>query len=990
MRKILIILVLVILTSIKSYSYGGPLGNNFAVLNQSCSVFCLYEDPVSNPGTTRNQASCSSLGSVSQCGFGIASSSVDPCSIAYGIVASNTFSPFGYPTLSGTANFYGEAVCKCFWNGNACLPDPSFNPVSVDIGDAVGGVGGSFCDVTGSFSGVAGDVILDRGYCSQEPVRSNVTDDIIENQISNQGPSLAHAINECECDSDYNSDNGVDHICNTQRAGFSDCTRNTPLAQIQRKRLVSPGGSCVAGITPEVCDNIDNDCNGIIDDKNNNRIADSVCTYYYSCDLRYLECSKQNCNGVDYPLSPFNTLNAYGYGACSSPSQTSCSLLVDYIVGGGNTIGRRFCNTSISEYAVGTNFYTCNKFNYTFNGCGLDKGVCNKTNLLSDFANVTYTNTESYTNNNDCSKCGSAVNGCVSYTYVPSLIGSGINTHSECTRSVIDMDSSAQACNGCAGYTRWSPTGDYDGGNAGCCGDDPNEVYVGDQNNPGVGTCCKRFSNATAVYNSSFVSSGFCDYKPKTTCIRQLNNTLDIVFATDESGSMFRTDPAGLRHQSVIDLIDKLNTTLDKVAFIPWGGPTYFSTQLFNTVNLTSDFSFAKTKISSTTYGPRASTFFDLGLNYSLNQFYNYSFDDVSVSLVHSLSSFARENSTKVIMFLSDGEPSFEECVAYTPPGYPPHTYGYFACPGVCYLNPLCNLGSQVDRAVELNITVYTIGLGLENTICPSCARGNLSELANLTGGLYFESASTENIAASYNDIAERLITCVQNVFECAITSVYWTNNVPSDPLSNIFAANSSNTNLVITGNNCEGLKLIFSNLKEVGGNAIPSEILNSFNSETSNAVFDQKLGEQDMAVVTWNAQWFGASGKNPQFVFDVGVINANINSSNSLEVYLLGGPPIGRYIPDTQVVITREGECKDIGNNDGTGTVNETWRRINTTTNEIVEGPITYEKACFLKKGANVPFFSLINVGIVILILLVYYTVFLKKNKKIKAKKKK
>ena len=143
--------------SYNSYSYGAPLGNTTSILNQTCAQFCLYKEPFDDPGERRDNTECNAVSSQSQCSHGLTDFTLDPCNIAYGNQPSNTYSIFGYPLLNGPGNIYGEAVCKCKWNINACVPDSAFNPISVDTGS-------KFCDTTGNFSGVAGNIILNRGY----------------------------------------------------------------------------------------------------------------------------------------------------------------------------------------------------------------------------------------------------------------------------------------------------------------------------------------------------------------------------------------------------------------------------------------------------------------------------------------------------------------------------------------------------------------------------------------------------------------------------------------------------------------------------------------------------------------------------------------------------------------------------------------------------------------------------------------------------------
>ena len=85
--------------------------------------------------------------------------------------------------------------------------------------------------------------------------------------------------------------------------------------------------------------------------------------------------------------------------------------------------------------------------------------------------------------------------------------------------------------------------------------------------------------------------------------------------------------------------------------------------------------------------------------------------------------------------------------------------------------------------------------------------------------------------------------------------------------------------------------------------------------------------------------------------------------------------------IGDVKVIITREGQCVDVGRGDGTGQVKELWRRINTTNNAILESHESL-KDCLLAKPANIPFFSLINF-IIVAGLVSFYYVFTYKKKK-------
>ncbi len=158
----------------------------------------------------------------------------------------------------------------------------------------------------------------------------------------------------------------------------------------------------------------------------------------------------------------------------------------------------------------------------------------------------------------------------------------------------------------------------------------------------------------------------------------------DIVFAIDSSGSMSSNDPSGMRKEAAKQFVDAFYSG-DQGAVVDFDSYAYIR------VHLTQDQDAIKSAID--TINSSGGTNIDRAINTSIDEL---------------LSAYANENNEKIIILLTDGS-------------------------GTYY-------NSTTQRAIENNITIYTIGLGygVNNTL--------LENIAADTGGKYYQAAGSDEL----------------------------------------------------------------------------------------------------------------------------------------------------------------------------------------------------------------------------------------------------
>ncbi len=209
----------------------------------------------------------------------------------------------------------------------------------------------------------------------------------------------------------------------------------------------------------------------------------------------------------------------------------------------------------------------------------------------------------------------------------------------------------------------------------------------------------------------------------------------DIILAIDSSGSMSWNDPQRLRISGAKDYIGRL-TCPDHVAIVDFdndahltkenvgGAPHHLTTVSHNCFP---NFNEAKTDVD--TIDQSGSTNGGGALYVAVNELLGY----------------GDSRRARVIIFLTDGQNT-----ACTP--IPPCTAGTGAASDALAL-------AQARRARNNRIVIYTIGLGAEmgfpNPRCPGGqVRGCLKQVADLTGGTYYDAPTAASIRWIYYEIS--------------------------------------------------------------------------------------------------------------------------------------------------------------------------------------------------------------------------------------------
>lgn len=176
---------------------------------------------------------------------------------------------------------------------------------------------------------------------------------------------------------------------------------------------------------------------------------------------------------------------------------------------------------------------------------------------------------------------------------------------------------------------------------------------------------------------------------------------IDVVFSIDSSGSMTVNDPSNLRQAAAKSFVDKLDSSRDQGGVVSWDTGVNFA------FGLTQDFMALKAGIDSV--DASGGTNLNVGLNAAIDM----------------LDANTRAGpSSKVIVFLTDGVGS------YTPAGS----------------------GGPAAEAASKGYKIYSIALG-------GASVGPLTDMANATGGQFFNAPSASNLDAIFNAILQTIVT---------------------------------------------------------------------------------------------------------------------------------------------------------------------------------------------------------------------------------------
>ena len=192
---------------------------------------------------------------------------------------------------------------------------------------------------------------------------------------------------------------------------------------------------------------------------------------------------------------------------------------------------------------------------------------------------------------------------------------------------------------------------------------------------------------------------------------------MDVVFAIDSSGSMTTNDPLDLRLTAAKAFVDKMDNSRDLAGVVDWDLDVQFA------FGLTDDFGTTIT-----------------GVKYWIDQVDSAGWtdpDDGLAASVNMLDTTGQSDSIKIIIFLTDGQPA-------GPPGYPGvYTYYTGSDPPI----------SPVDQAEDAGYIIFGIGLGASHS------SAILIDMADATGGTYYNSPSADNLQDIYDAIFTEIVT---------------------------------------------------------------------------------------------------------------------------------------------------------------------------------------------------------------------------------------
>jgi len=179
---------------------------------------------------------------------------------------------------------------------------------------------------------------------------------------------------------------------------------------------------------------------------------------------------------------------------------------------------------------------------------------------------------------------------------------------------------------------------------------------------------------------------------------------IDIVFAIDSSGSMSWNDPSDDRLVAVNGFIDNLDDTRDQGGVVSWDDGIDFTHGLTQDFDATDGLKYYVNLVDSS-----GGTNLNVGLNAAIDML------DGNTRV---------GDSVEVIIFLTDGEGAYTSYASNGP----------------------------AKEAADKGYIIYSIGLG-------SPASSPLEDMADNTGGAYYDSPSTDNLQDIYDAILEELVT---------------------------------------------------------------------------------------------------------------------------------------------------------------------------------------------------------------------------------------
>ncbi len=185
---------------------------------------------------------------------------------------------------------------------------------------------------------------------------------------------------------------------------------------------------------------------------------------------------------------------------------------------------------------------------------------------------------------------------------------------------------------------------------------------------------------------------------------------IDVVYAIDSSENMIWNDPYNLRLDAAKNFTDLLDPTRDQAGVVSWDLDVDF------TYGLTNNFTSLKNQIDNVDADGGSDP--DLGLQEAISML------DANTRV---------EDSVKIIIFFSDGDPSPEQGT-YTPSGFN---------------------GSYTDEAASKGYLIFSIYLVVEG----GSGEENLMDMALGTGGVYYSSPTMGNLEAIFNLILETIVT---------------------------------------------------------------------------------------------------------------------------------------------------------------------------------------------------------------------------------------
>lgn len=327
---------------------------------------------------------------------------------------------------------------------------------------------------------------------------------------------------------------------------------------------------------------------------------------------------------------------------------------------------------------------------------------------------------------------------------------------------------------------------------------------------------------------------------------------IDVVLAIDSSSSMRDNDPQVDRIRAAQNFIKIMDPSKDRFGLVSWDSGIDIIEPLTNNVS----------KIISRLKDINSEG--DTNLDNALK---------ASIDLLTD----GESSSKKIILFLSDGVGS------YTPSTTP---------------------DSQVNHAIDENITIYTIGLNVAN----SDAKPLLKDIALATGGKYYDSPDSSSLEDLFEEIGKSLTNS-------AGTNVRLQYSMPSDLIIGNYSIEPDN----ITTDGNESVMDWYLGTISIG------DVKNiTFNISSSN-IGTFKLGSERSSV-----DFTKYDGTNGNKIFDEQILKINMNAA--LPPFKSGASLILESIPIDFIMLNqRAGAIYDIVESDEshiawkfTGTTND------------------------------------------------------------------